>query len=52
MAKSIGSSEPRDGASSATVGRRPGDDATQAQGNYDVKVIIPNGISDEHLFSI
>ena len=26
--------------------------ATQAQGNYDVKVIIPNSVSDEYFFSI
>ena len=26
--------------------------ATQTTGNYDVKVVIPNGISDEHFFSI
>ena len=26
--------------------------STQSQGNYDVKVIIPNGISDEDFFSM
>ena len=26
--------------------------STQPQGNYDVKVIIPNGVSDEYLFSM
>ena len=26
--------------------------ATQSQGNYDVKIIIPNGVSDEHFFSM
>lgn len=27
-------------------------DATPAQGTYDVKVIVPNGLSDEHFFSL
>jgi hypothetical protein len=27
-------------------------DATQTTGNYDSKVIIPNGISDEYFFSL
>ena len=27
-------------------------DATQSQGNYDVKVIIPNSVSDEDFFSL
>ena len=27
-------------------------DATPATGNYDVKVNIPNGISDEHFFGL
>ena len=27
-------------------------DATPAKGTYDVKVVIPNGVSDEHFFSI
>ena len=26
--------------------------STQSQGNYDVKVIIPNGVSDEYFFSL
>ena len=26
--------------------------STQTQGNYDVKVVIPNGISDEYFFSM
>ncbi len=25
---------------------------TQAQGSYDLKIIIPNGVTDEHLFSM
>ena len=27
-------------------------DPTPAQGTYDVKVIIPNGVSDEYFFSM
>ena len=28
------------------------DTSTQAQGDYDIKIIIPNGITDEYFFSM